>query len=60
MNTRFKRADGKKAEFARTLNGFGLAAGRTFAAMPENYQNADGSVTAPEAPRSHMGTDKIV
>ena len=58
LNTRCKRADGKN-EFVHTLNGSGLAVGRTFAAVLENYQNADGSVTVPEALRSYMGTDKI-
>ncbi len=60
MNTRFKRADGKKTEFVHTLNGSGLAVGRTFAAILENYQNPDGSVTVPEALRPYMGTDKIL
>jgi seryl-tRNA synthetase len=59
MNTRFKRADGKKTEFVHTLNGSGLAVGRTFAAILENYQQADGSVEVPEALRKYMGADKI-
>ncbi|HBB66961.1 MAG: serine--tRNA ligase [Elusimicrobia bacterium GWA2_56_46] len=59
MNARFKRADGKKTEFVHTLNGSGLAVGRTFAAILENYQEEDGSVTVPEALRKYMGTDKI-
>ena len=59
MNTRFKRADGKKTEFVHTLNGSGLAVGRTFAAILENYQREDGSVEVPEALRSYMGTDVI-
>ncbi|OGR67494.1 MAG: serine--tRNA ligase [Elusimicrobia bacterium GWC2_61_19] len=59
MNTRFKRADGKKTEFVHTLNGSGLAVGRTFAAILENYQQEDGSVTVPDALRKYMGTDKI-
>ncbi|HAT72622.1 MAG TPA: serine--tRNA ligase [Elusimicrobia bacterium] len=59
MNTRFRRADGKKTEFVHTLNGSGLAVGRTFAAILENYQQADGSVIVPEALRKYMGTDKI-
>ncbi len=59
MNTRFKRADGKKTEFVHTLNGSGLAVGRTFAAILENYQQADGSVVVPEALRPYMGTDVI-
>jgi seryl-tRNA synthetase len=59
MNTRFKRADGKKTEFVHTLNGSGLAVGRTFAAILENFQQEDGSVIMPEALRKYMGADKI-
>ncbi|HNW44461.1 MAG TPA: serine--tRNA ligase [Elusimicrobiales bacterium] len=59
LNTRFKRADGKKTEFIHTLNGSGLAVGRTFAAILENYQQADGSVAVPEALRRYMGADRI-
>jgi len=49
----------KGSRFAHTLNGSGLAVGRTVAAIIENYQNADGSVTVPEALRPYMGTDVI-
>ena len=59
MNTRFKRAEGGKTEFVHTLNGSGLAVGRTFAAILENYQQEDGSVVVPEALRKYMGTDII-
>ncbi len=59
MNARFKRADGKKTEFVHTLNGSGLAVGRTFAAILENYQEEDGSVTVPQVLRKYMGVDKI-
>ena len=59
LNTRFKRAEGGKTEFVHTLNGSGLAVGRTFAAVLENYQQEDGSVTVPEALRKYMGADKI-
>ena len=59
MNTRFKRADGKKTEFVHTLNGSGLAVGRTFAAVLENYQDKDGAVTVPDALRKYMGVDRI-
>ncbi|WP_059748548.1 serine--tRNA ligase, partial [Staphylococcus haemolyticus] len=48
-NIRFKRDAASKPELAHTLNGSGLAVGRTFAAIVENYQNADGSITIPEA-----------
>ena len=54
------RPEGKgKPEFVHTLNGSGLAVGRTVAAILENYQQADGSVVIPEALRKYMGTDKI-
>ena len=59
MNTRFKRAEGGKTEFLHTLNGSGLAVGRTFAAILENYQQEDGSVTVPEALRKYMGAEII-
>ena len=59
MNTRFKRADGKKIDFVHTLNGSGLAVGRTFAAILENFQQEDGSVIVPEVLRKYMGADKI-
>ncbi len=59
MNTRFKRAEGGKTEFIHTLNGSGLAVGRTFAAILENYQQEDGSVIVPEALRKYIGADKI-
>ena len=48
-----------KPEFVHTLNGSGLAVGRTVAAILENYQQADGSVVIPEALREYMGTDRI-
>jgi len=51
---RYKRPDGK-SEFVHTLNGSGLAVGRTFVAILENYQQADGSVVIPEALRPYMG-----
>jgi seryl-tRNA synthetase len=54
MSTRFKNAQGKN-ELVHTLNGSGLAVGRTLVAVLENYQNADGSVTVPEALRPYMG-----
>ena len=48
MNLRFRRSGGAKPEFAHTLNGSGLAVGRTWIAVIENYQQADGSVVIPE------------
>mgnify|MGYP003392297984 CR=1 FL=1 len=55
MNTRYRVAGEKKNEFVHTLNGSGLAVGRTLVAVIENYQNADGSVTVPEALLPYMG-----
>ena len=55
MNLRFKRAGGAKPEFAHTLNGSGLAVGRTWIAILENYQQEDGSILVPEALRPFMG-----
>jgi seryl-tRNA synthetase len=52
---RFRRGSGTKPEFVHTLNGSGLAIGRTWIAVLENYQQADGSVTIPEALRPYMG-----
>src|SRR5215211_1278379 len=52
---RFRRAGGAKPEFVHTLNGSGLAIGRTWIAILENYQQADGSVLIPEALRPYMG-----
>ena len=58
-NIKFKRDAKDKARYVYTLNGSGVAVGRTVAAILENYQNKDGSVTIPEVLRSAMGTDKI-
>ncbi len=54
-NIRFRRRGRKGTEFVHTLNGSGLAVGRTFAAILENYQQADGSVVVPKALRPYMG-----
>jgi seryl-tRNA synthetase len=60
MNTRFKRAGGAKPEFVHTLNGSGLAVGRTWIAVIENYQQADGSIMIPEVLLPYMnGIDSI-
>ena len=56
---RFRNNPKDKPQFAHTLNGSGVAVGRTVAAILENYQNEDGSVTVPEALRPYMGTDII-
>lgn len=56
---RFRRGPKEKPEFVHTLNGSGLAVGRTVAAILENYQQADGSVTVPKALQPYMGVDTI-
>jgi len=56
---RFKPKGGGKSEFVHTLNGSGLAVGRTWIAIIENYQQADGSVLIPEVLRPYMGIDRI-
>ena len=58
-NIRFKRDKDTKPEFVHTLNGSGLAVGRTVAAILENYQQEDGSVVIPEALRPYVGVDVI-
>ena len=57
---RFKRKDKKGTEPVHTLNGSGLAVGRTLAAILENYQQADGSVVVPEALRPYMGGREVI
>lgn len=57
-NIKYVDAEGKR-HFLHTLNGSGLAVGRTMAAIIENYQNADGTVTVPEVLRPYMGVDVI-
>ncbi|MFG6440536.1 serine--tRNA ligase [Roseateles sp. LKC17W] len=59
MQARFKNSQGKN-EFVHTLNGSGLAVGRTLVAVLENYQNADGSITVPEALRPYMGGMEVL
>lgn len=54
-NLRFRRKDNKKVEYLHTLNGSGLAVGRTLAAIIENYQNEDGTITIPEVLRPYLG-----
>ena len=56
---RYKNGPKEKAQLVHTLNGSGVAIGRTTAAILENYQNADGTVTVPEALRPYMGVDII-
>ncbi len=60
MNLRFRRAGGAKPEFVHTLNGSGLAVGRTWIAILENYQQADGSILIPEILQRYMnGLERI-
>ncbi len=56
---RFKPKGGGKSDFVHTLNGSGLAVGRTWIAVVENYQQADGSIVVPEVLRPYMGIDRI-
>jgi seryl-tRNA synthetase len=60
MNTRYRVAGEKRTEFVHTLNGSGLAVGRTLVAVIENYQNADGSVTVPDALLPYMGRVTVI
>ena len=57
---RFRRKSKKQPEYVHTLNGSGLAVGRTFAAILENYQQSDGSVIIPDALQSYMGGLKLI
>ena len=60
MLARYRTADGGKPELVHTVNGSGLAVGRTLVAVMENYQNADGSITVPEVLRPYMGGLEII
>ena len=60
MNTRFRNAEGKVKGPVHTLNGSGLAVGRTLVAILENYQQADGSVAIPDALQHYMGGKKVI
>ena len=59
-NIRFRPEEGGKPEFVHTLNGSGLAVGRTVAAILENFQQADGSVIVPEALRPYLGGLEVI
>jgi seryl-tRNA synthetase len=59
-NIRFRREGGRKTELVHTLNGSGLAVGRTVVAILENFQNADGSVTIPLVLRPYMGGRDVI
>ena len=58
-NIRYRPEGGKKTELVHTINGSGLAIGRTWVAIVENYQQADGSVLIPEVLRPYVGADRI-
>jgi seryl-tRNA synthetase len=60
MNARFREAGGKKLDFVHTLNGSGVAVGRALIAVLENYQNADGSITIPDAVRPYMAGQAVI
>ena len=55
MNQRFRSQEDGKVHFVHTLNGSGVAVGRTWVALVENYQQADGSIVIPEVLRPYMG-----
>ena len=59
-NIKFRRDNKSKPEFVHTLNGSGIAVGRTVAAILENYQQADGSVKIPKALIPYMGVEEIL
>jgi len=59
-NIRFRREANAKPEYVHTLNGSGLAIGRTVAAILENYQQQDGSVVIPEVLRPYMGGKEVI
>ena len=60
MKARWRNPDTGKPELLHTLNGSGLAVGRTLIAIMENYQNADGSITVPEVLRPYMGNAELI
>lgn len=60
MKARCRPKNDKKTRFVHTLNGSGLAVGRTMVAVLENYQNADGSITVPDVLRPYMGGQEVI
>ena len=60
MPIRYRGEKGAKPAYVHTLNGSGLAVGRTVAAILENYQQEDGSVMIPEALRPYMGGKEVI
>ena len=60
MKARFKKDGGKETQFVHTLNGSGLAIGRTIVAILENYQQADGSIKIPDKLKGYMGNEEFI
>ena len=60
MNARYRPDEGKGTRFVHTLNGSGLAVGRSLVAVMENYQNADGTVRVPDVLRPYMGGMEVI
>ena len=60
MKARFRPQGSKDTQFVHTLNGSGLAIGRTMIAVLENYQQEDGSIAIPEALQPYMGGDTVI
>ncbi|KAB7739637.1 serine--tRNA ligase [Parvibaculum sedimenti] len=60
MQARYRPVDSKNTRFVNTLNGSGLAVGRTLVAILENYQQADGSITVPSVLRPYMGGQEVI
>jgi seryl-tRNA synthetase len=60
MKARFRNSETGKTEFLHTLNGSGLAVGRTLLAIMENYQQQDGSIKVPEVLQTYMGGVTVI
>ena len=60
MQARFRSPEQKKPQLVHTLNGSGLAVGRTLLAVMENYQNQDGSIRVPEVLQPYMGGEQVI
>ena len=60
MRARYKEINAKETQFVHTLNGSGLAVGRTLVAVLENYQNEDGSITIPEVLVPYMNGKTVI
>ena len=60
LNSKYKDKSSKKKQFIHTLNGSGLAVGRTLAAIIENYQNKDGDIEIPDILRPYMNNMKLI